>query len=369
MSLVYADRVQETSTTTGTGTYTLAGAVTGFQGFSAVGDANTCYYCAQEVDVNGNPSGGWEVGLGTYTAAGGLLARTTILASSNGGAAVNWAAGTRRIFVVVPAAIIGDFPFANIVQIAATTILGNATSGTADIAATAISDGETLKRVGTTMSSARFGPASITLLTSGAGATYTVPAGIYRLRVRVQGPGGGGGGCAGTTAGVSAGGGSGGYAEKVISTTPGATFTYTIGVGGAGGAAGNNAGSNGSTATVWDSGGTPVTGNVGVGGGSMATGTSLNAATPGAGGTATGGTLNITGMSGGTGVRYSGSVFVAGAGADSLLGAGGVIGLNGTGGAATVYGAGGGGTFSSSGVASQAGGAGSDGVIIVEEFN
>lgn len=104
MTLVQYDRVQETSTTTGTGTYTLAGAVLGYQSFAAVGDGNTCYYCAMGVDGNGNPNGdGWEVGLGTYTAAGTTLARTAVLASTNGGAAVNWAAGTRRIFVTIPA--------------------------------------------------------------------------------------------------------------------------------------------------------------------------------------------------------------------------------------------------------------------------
>ena len=84
MPLIHADFVQETSATTGTGTYTLAGAVAGFQSFAAIGNANTCYYSASN-------SSGWEVGIGTYTLAGTLLARTTILASSNGGAAVSWA--------------------------------------------------------------------------------------------------------------------------------------------------------------------------------------------------------------------------------------------------------------------------------------
>lgn len=106
MSLVYADRVMESSTTTGTGTYTLGGAVSGFQTFGAVGNGNTAYYCAADVDVNGVPDGGWEVGLGTYTASGTLLARTTILASSNSNAAVNWGAGTRRVFLVQPATVI-----------------------------------------------------------------------------------------------------------------------------------------------------------------------------------------------------------------------------------------------------------------------
>lgn len=105
MTLVQYDRVQETSTTTGTGTYTLAGAVLGYQSFAVVGNGNTCYYCAMGVDGNGNPNGdGWEVGLGTYASGGTTLARTTILASTNANAAVNWAAGTRRIFVTLAAA-------------------------------------------------------------------------------------------------------------------------------------------------------------------------------------------------------------------------------------------------------------------------
>ena len=96
MALVHADRVQETTTTTGTGTYTLAGAVAGFQSFAAIGNGNTCYYCA----TNGVD---WEVGLGTYTASGTTLARTSILASTDGGAAVDWGAGTKTVFVTLPA--------------------------------------------------------------------------------------------------------------------------------------------------------------------------------------------------------------------------------------------------------------------------
>ena len=59
MALVVKDRVQETTTTTGTGTITLAGAVTGFQSFSVIGDANTTYYTIAAGSQ-------WEVGIGTY---------------------------------------------------------------------------------------------------------------------------------------------------------------------------------------------------------------------------------------------------------------------------------------------------------------
>ena len=96
MALVVADRVQETTTTTGTGTYTLAGAKDGFQSFAAVGDGNTTYYaCTDGTD--------YEVGIGTYTATGTTLARTTIIESSNSDLAVSWGAGSKDIFVTLPA--------------------------------------------------------------------------------------------------------------------------------------------------------------------------------------------------------------------------------------------------------------------------
>lgn len=97
MPLVLADRVKETSTTTSTGTFTLAGAVTGFQSFSAgIGVGNTCYYTIQ------NPgTSEWEVGLGTVGS--GTLARTLVLASSNSGSLVNFSAGTKDVFVTYPA--------------------------------------------------------------------------------------------------------------------------------------------------------------------------------------------------------------------------------------------------------------------------
>ena len=101
---LFYDRVLETSTTTGTGAYSLAGTVTGFQSFAVLGNGNSCYYCAAEVDSNGTPIGGWEVGVGTYTVSGTTLSRDSIQASSNSGAAVSWTAGTRRVFLVVPAA-------------------------------------------------------------------------------------------------------------------------------------------------------------------------------------------------------------------------------------------------------------------------
>jgi len=96
MALVVNDRVKETSTTTGTGTFTLAGAVSGFETFStAIGNTNTTYYSI----VNSN--GEFEVGLGTVGA--GTLSRDTIISSSNSDAAVNFSAGTKNVFCTLPA--------------------------------------------------------------------------------------------------------------------------------------------------------------------------------------------------------------------------------------------------------------------------
>ena len=98
MALVLKDRVRETTTTTGTGTVTLAGAVTGFQSFTAIGDGNITYYC-----IAGQGTDEWEVGIGTYTASGTTLSRTTVLESSNSGNLVNFSAGTKDVFVTYPA--------------------------------------------------------------------------------------------------------------------------------------------------------------------------------------------------------------------------------------------------------------------------
>src|SRR5574337_102816 len=98
---VFADRVKETTTTTGTGTVTLAGAATGYQSFAAVGNGNTCYYC--ETDGTN-----WEVILGTYTASGTTLSKTTILSSSNSGSAVTWGAGSKDVFLVTPASVVSS---------------------------------------------------------------------------------------------------------------------------------------------------------------------------------------------------------------------------------------------------------------------
>jgi hypothetical protein len=100
MSFVLADRVRETTSTTGTGTIALGGAVTGFRTFVAgIGDTNETYYC-----ISHRTADEWEVGVGTVSdATPDTLSRDTILASTNSGAAVDFSAGTKDVRCVHPA--------------------------------------------------------------------------------------------------------------------------------------------------------------------------------------------------------------------------------------------------------------------------
>ncbi len=132
MALVLADRVKETTTTTGTGAVTLAGAVTGFQAFSAgVGNSNTTYYTIQ--DANGTA---WEVGLGTLNADSTTLTRTTVYESSNSDAAITLTSGTHTVFCTYPAGksvyldSIGNLSHAIVPY---TTITGDTTLTTANV--------------------------------------------------------------------------------------------------------------------------------------------------------------------------------------------------------------------------------------------
>ena len=97
MAFVINDRVKETSTTTGTGTFTLSGATTGFETFSsAIGNANTTYYT-----IHTQNAAQFEVGIGTVGA--GTLARDTVISSSNSDATVDFTAGTKDVFCTMPA--------------------------------------------------------------------------------------------------------------------------------------------------------------------------------------------------------------------------------------------------------------------------
>lgn len=106
MSARLYDRVLESATTTGTGAFTLAAAYAGYRRFRDVYSVNDLVaYVIEAVDGNGNPSGDWETGLGTYSGTD-TLTRTTVQASSNAGAAVNFAAGTKRVFSSATAGVL-----------------------------------------------------------------------------------------------------------------------------------------------------------------------------------------------------------------------------------------------------------------------
>lgn len=100
MAVVLDDCVVETTTTTGTGDITLAGAVVGFKTFASVMTSpnDVTFYLIEAIDGSGNRTGEWETGLGTYSAAN-TLTRTTVHKSSNANAAVNFAAGTKRVIM------------------------------------------------------------------------------------------------------------------------------------------------------------------------------------------------------------------------------------------------------------------------------
>ena len=123
MALVLNDRVKETTTTTGTGTVTLAGAVQGFETFAAgIGNNNTTYYCIQ---LNAE----FEVGLGTLSSDSSTLARTTIISSSNSDSAVNFSAGDKFVFCTMPASKAMVLDASNNLTLPAKLIMPDVTSG------------------------------------------------------------------------------------------------------------------------------------------------------------------------------------------------------------------------------------------------
>lgn len=99
MAHVKTNRTKETTTTTGTGNVTLAGAATGFEAFSTnMANNDTCFYC-----ISSSGGAEWEIGLGTFVSATPALARTTVLSSSNADALVNFSSGTKDVFITEPA--------------------------------------------------------------------------------------------------------------------------------------------------------------------------------------------------------------------------------------------------------------------------
>jgi hypothetical protein len=211
-----------------------------------------------------------------------------------------------------------------------------------------------------------------TLLTSGT--SFTTNTKTMKIRVRVVGGGGGGGGAGGATnnGSAGAGGGAGGYAEKWFNVAGNTAYTYAIGAAGSGGTAAGgtgNAGGNGGSSSFTVSGAT-VTAPGGSGGAGMSSGTSVIMALGGAAAAvATNGDVNSGGTGGANSYRGSASIVFAGQGAGSQLGGGGSArSTSGVGSAATGYGAGGGGGCVNNANQNNAGGAGTAGCIVVEEY-
>ena len=124
MALVINDRVKETTTTTGTGAVSLAGAVTGFETFAAgIGNSNTTYYV-----IAHQTAAEFEVGLGTLDGDSSDLTRTTVISSSNSDSAVSFAAGTKDVFCTIPATKLVFEDASNDVTVGNDLILGSDSS-------------------------------------------------------------------------------------------------------------------------------------------------------------------------------------------------------------------------------------------------
>ncbi len=165
MALVLADRVNETSQTTGTGSLTLDGAVSNYQSFAVIGNGNTTYYTIAHQTANE-----WEVGIGTYTSSGTLLSRDTVLASSNGGSPVNLTVGTKSVFVVYPAGKSVNQDAAGNVTIAGNLTAGIVSSSNGILVNSDVTN--TSYTIGTGYNGFTVGPHTV-----GSGATVTVAAG------------------------------------------------------------------------------------------------------------------------------------------------------------------------------------------------
>jgi hypothetical protein len=385
MALVVKDRVQETSTTTGTGTITLAGAVTGFQSFSVIGNTNTTYYAI----VGGTE---WEVGLGTYTSSGTTLSRDTVLESSNGGTKVNFSAGTKNVFVTYPAEKSLYLDANNTFSLSGTNGIANATWATAGRPSSP-SAGQ--QGYNTSLATIEFYDGT---------AWQAVSTGTYIIQYLVVA---GGGGTSGGASEPAGGGGAGGLLYGSTSVASASNYELVVGAGGTG-VSGNIASSNGANSTGFGltaiGGGRGGHGNAGAGqaGGSGGGGSGWNTGAAGAGtsgqGNAggTGGNLGAGGSyasgggggrsavgvaaasnkggNGGAGYQWLNGSYYAGGGGGSVLftgttGSGGIGGggngststLNASGTSGTANTGGGGGAANGSGT----GGSGGSGVVII----
>jgi hypothetical protein len=337
MALVVKDRVQETSATTGTGTFTLSGAVTGFQSFSVIGDGNTTYYT-----IAGD--GEWEVGIGTYTASGTTLSRDTILESSNGGTAVNFSAGIKNVFVTYPAEKSVDTETPQTITnktIAPSQVSdqANTSTGYFDLPA-----GTTAQRpVSPTSGATRFNTTlgypewydSVTAL-------WVPFASVPSYNVDYLVVAGGGGGASGNGNGNgTGGGGAGGYLSGTATLGLGSVYTITVGAGGAGATTNtgtNQNGANGAAGSNSVLSGANITTQTSIGGGFGASilNTGGNGGSGGGGGSSNAGGSGTTGQGfgGGTGYGAASPFRGGGGGGSSAVGVNGVT--SGSGGAGTA---------------------------------
>jgi hypothetical protein len=262
----------------------------------------------------------------------------------------------------------------------ATSVIGrsaNSTGNVADIAASA--DGQYFRRSGGTLGFAAIASGDLptiagrwlarTVVLNGT-TTFTTGSGTNTVLADIVAGGAGGGGCAASIRAGAGGGGAGGRGIKKFAVSPSTGYTVAVGAKGTGATAGANAGNNGNDST-FTVGGTTVTAKGGTGGPAGASNTAIAG---GAGGVAgTNGDINAGGAPGSAGLGSAATSFitsVAGNGGSGPYGGGGLAGsATATGGAATGFGAGGAGASNGNNASAQAGGNGSDGVIIADEFS
>jgi hypothetical protein len=261
--------------------------------------------------------------------------------------------------LIVSNTITGDKVAANTItgtNIAASTITAsNIASGT--ITATQIATNTITTNEINNVATGQIIAGSFNFVPFTSSGTFTVPAYVYKLKATVVGGGGGGGGSAYTNSGGAGGGGGGGCAIKILSVSPGDTFTVTIGPGGTAGSSSNGTGGTGGNSS-FVGGSYNIVGNGGNGG----TGGNNLPALGGIGGSASGGDLNLTGGGGGSGFNdsNSGRNTPGNGGGAAFIGAGA---RGNTAASANSGGGGGGGSSNTSAIAGQAGGSG---VIFIE---
>jgi hypothetical protein len=373
MAFALLDRVWDTSTTTGTGNFTISG--TAEPGYRTIGTllaaSDTFYYTiAHRTAVE------FETGLGTYNGSG-VFVRTTVYQSSNSNAAVNFSAGTKDVFIDLPAYIAERLYYSGGTDVALA-------DGGTGVSLTDPNADRFLFWDDSAGSIAWLAPASHveistttfngnkppTMQTFTADGTWTKPTGCRYIEAWLIGGGGGGGGGKGAASqtGQGSGGGAGSLTLYKGDVTGTSSETVTIGAAGTAGTNAPTAGGNGGATSLGSLADAPG-GTGGLSGGASATPAGLSG---GAGGVAgTNGTLKFPGSPGLPASRYSTTQGLSGSGASSIFGGGGngrgsTPGV-GDGGAGTGYGAGGGGGYSVS-TTGQAGGAGTAGLIIVKEF-